>query len=99
MEAQKGFILTQDEQQEMERVQEAMKVIVDAVNRMPNFVVAHGMYNGLINGHRTLQAGVIRAFQKMAEEYGNTEYKDLRNEAAVEFCKKIAKIDHYIPYI
>lgn len=51
--------------------------------------------------HRTNQASVIRTLQHILFQYAQTmeDRTDLRNQAAVEFAKKVSQIHNPIPYI
>jgi hypothetical protein len=56
------------------------------------------MLNVIMRSHRTSQANFWRTIQLMAKHYQNAP-NDLRNEAAVKFCKEISKIDQHIPFV
>jgi hypothetical protein len=50
--------------------------------------------------HRTHQASIIRNLQAVLKHFAeNNTGTDPRNEAAVNFAKKVAEIENPIPYI
>lgn len=48
--------------------------------------------------HRTLQQSTLQLIALFIEEVSESE-TDLRNEASIEWCKKVTAIDHYFPFI
>jgi hypothetical protein len=74
----------------------AVKTICDASNGGRCQSIVNGMIDQLRYEHRTLQQDFWRAIKLVAIEYSKFNH-DLRNEAAVEFCQKITKIDEGIP--
>ena len=50
--------------------------------------------------HRTLQQDIIRLLAQFIKYNANAELPtDLRNEDAIEWCKKVSEIDHYFSRI
>lgn len=89
------------QQQTIKEVREAMKVIVNATNPMGSEpLVAQGIVEGLESNHRTLQQSFMRSFVEAMKTYGDTNFFDPRNEASVEFAKKISELaeEHYLPF-
>jgi hypothetical protein len=79
--------------------QEAMEVVVNATNSMGcEKELAERMLIAITGQHRTLQQSFFRVFVDMAEKYATT-YSDLRNDASVDFAKKVAKLDHHFPFV
>jgi len=48
--------------------------------------------------HRTLQQGIIRLLAAFISHVAEHDF-DLRNEAAIKWCKKVKEIDRYFPLI
>lgn len=81
------------------RTRAAVKELVDCVNVMgAEQAVADGIAAELCNSHRTLQSSVLRAFATAMVSYSEMP-TDLRNEAAVEFAKRIKDMEHHFPFI
>lgn len=79
--------------------QEAMEVVVNATNSMGcEKELAERMLIAITGQHRTLQQSFFRVFVDMAEKYADTR-SDLRNDASVDFAKKVAKLDHHFPFV
>lgn len=86
--------------QKVKEVADAMRVIVDATNTMGSEqLVTEGIVEGLTSCHRTLQQSFMRCFVDAMKEYGDTRFFDARNEASVEFAKKIGEMEEYFPFI
>jgi len=82
-----------------QRAEAAMKELVETTNVMTGHnAVVEGMLSGLVHSHRTLQQSFVRAFIDVMGEYAESN-TDLRNEAAVEFAKKIKEMEVYLPNI
>ena len=82
-----------------DRTRAAIKELADCVNVMgAEQAVADAIAAELCHTHRTLQSSVICAFATAMVSYADMP-TDLRNEAAVEFAKKVAAMEHYFPYI
>lgn len=76
----------------------AISMITDACNHGANNEVVAGMVGALIKEHRTLQQDFWRAIKEVAIQYAEFAH-DLRNEEAVEMCKKIKAMDIYLPRV
>ena len=90
------------QQKKLKEVRDAMEVLVGATNTMgSDKLVTQGIVEGLENCHRTLQQSFMRCFVAAMKEYGDTRFFDPRNEASVEFAKKVSKLaeEHYFPFI
>lgn len=77
----------------------AMQEVTSAVNIMSEKELEEGMLNALLDEHRTLQQSFFRVLHNVLEQYADTKYYDLRNEASVEYAKKVRELDHYFPLI
>lgn len=79
---------------------DAMVKLIDTTNVMGGEKdVAAGLLEALLSSHRTLQQSFFRAFADAMEHYAETPFVDLRNEASVEFAKKVKELDHYFPFV
>jgi hypothetical protein len=79
--------------------QEAMKVVVNSTNTMGcEKELVERMLIVLNGSHRTLQQSFFRVFAKTMEQYADARC-DLRNEASVDFAKKIRDLDHHFPFV
>lgn len=88
------------QQQKVKEVREAMATIVEATNTMgSDKLVTQGIVEGLENCHRTLQQSFMRCFVDAMKEYGDTRFRDPRNDASVEFAKKIGEMEEHFPFI
>ena len=82
-----------------EMTKEAMTTLIDSTNCMcSEREMVDGMLEALNGSHRTLQQSFFRVFAKMAEQYADTR-SDLRNEASVDFAKKVKELDHHFPLV
>lgn len=85
-----------------QEVREAIVKVIDLTNVMSSDVekaVEEGILQGIMGEHRTLQASFMRCLINALKRYGETDYYDLRNEAAVKWAKKATEGDVYIPFI
>jgi ABC-type Zn uptake system ZnuABC Zn-binding protein ZnuA len=92
---------------ELDEIARAFNTFSHALNVMSshdNFVNA--LLSCVVQDHRTLQQSFFSAIFSLIEKYGNLEenyYSDLRNEASLKACKKIAKFikdeNIYLPLI
>lgn len=81
------------------RVCDAITEAIEETNGMTDDgAVAKGIFNALIGQHRTLQQAFIKEFADAMKLYVNAHY-DARNEASIEFAKKIADMNHPFPFI
>jgi len=78
---------------------EAMMALIDSTNIMGGeSEVTAGMIDALRGSHRTLQQSFMRCFVETMKEYGKFN-TDLRNQAAVDFAKKINDLEYHIPLV
>ena len=85
--------------EQRDKVKAAMQTLVDSTNCMcGEKEMAQGMLDALTGSHRTLQQSFFRVFVDTMEKYSETR-TDLRNEASVDFAKKIVKLDHHFPFV
>ncbi len=83
----------------MQRAEEAMQELIRCVNVMgAEEDVAEMIANVLSGSHRTLQQSFMRSLNIAMQDYANTG-TDLRNEAAVDYAKKIVALEHYFPFV
>ena len=61
--------------------------------------IAQDILKSLTHKHRTLQASFIRILRDVMNQYADNASFDPRNEAAVNFCKEVKKIEGGIPHI
>ena len=88
------------ETKKVTEVREAMETIVNATNTMgSDKLVSQGIVEGIENCHRTLQQSFMRCFVAAMKEYGDTRFFDPRNEASVDFAKKIGEMEEHFPFI
>lgn len=92
--------------EEQEKAREASKLVDElfrVINSGRDEKVAETLLLAIQNQHRTLQASFWRIIFTVMQKYGETPetHYDLRNEAAVKACKKLAELDQqsYIPFI
>ena len=80
------------------KIENAVKTLVDELNGGDPKFVAEVMYNEMRVTHRTLQQrfiGALAVFIENMKQMGT----DLRNEASIEWCKKVSEIDRCFPFI
>jgi len=85
------------------KVREALRSLCNELNYMGNEdEVAEAFSDALNREHRTIQQGFWRMVNDVAcrytKENSNGRHDD-RNKASVEFCERIANLDHYFPFI
>ena len=80
------------------KVKKATREFADILNGIDSQFVAEDMYEEMLHTHRTLQQNFIRAIGSFVTRMSKME-TDGRNEAAVEWCKKISQIDCHLPLI
>jgi len=82
-----------------EAAKEAMLALIDSTNIMAGEAdITAGIVEALAGSHRTLQQSFMRCFVETMKEYAGFN-TDLRNQAAVDFAKKINDLEHHFPYI
>ena len=78
-------------------VAQSINNLINLCNRNHGINIGETIAQELQKNHRTLQASLVRELLTALQEYGKTPYYDLRNQAAVEYCKQLP--DHAIPFI
>ena len=87
-----------------EKSDEIAEDIIDMVNGSEE-QLADALLAKLLNSHRTLQQGTVRAINKVLVKYAEWHDKhpdchDLRNESAVEYARQVRdKVQVYLPLI
>lgn len=93
--------------EEFEREQEQKKCAKEIVQKLTkscnSSVFNHKQFakdlaESFMGEHRTLQQGVVKVLAEFISEV-STFPTDLRNEAAVEWCKKVREIEVVFPFI
>ncbi len=91
--------MTPRDQEITDRTRKAVEELVGCVNIMgADKVVAAAIAAELAHTHRTLQSSFLGAINGAMVEYSEMP-TDLRNEAAVDFAKKVVALEHYFPFI
>ena len=49
--------------------------------------------------HRTLVQSFFRMIQKIIKDYSKHKYWDFRNVGSLEWAKKVAELEYYMPLI
>ena len=83
-------------------VYESVQNIINTGNTMGNEdLIAQGIFEGLINSHKTLQQCFMKSFIMAMKQYHDADYYDARNEASVKLAGKIVELaeDHPLPFI
>jgi hypothetical protein len=83
---------------EYEAAKTAIKSIVGILNHSNKDFIAYAIYDEMRRTHRTLQQsfmGMLAAFIGRMKEMET----DARNEAAIQWCKKVAEIDRNFPTV
>ena len=81
------------------KMYKAMQEVTPAVNIMSDKELEDGMLNALLDEHRTLQQSFFRVLHNVMKQYAATKYYDLRNEASIEYAKRVSELDHHFPLI
>ena len=84
-----------------DNIQTAIDLIFTELNHGSVDVVADLMLKNITKQHRTLQQCFWKEIFGVIKGYGELEYLDARNEAAVKACQKLAAAadDVGLPYI
>lgn len=83
---------------------ESAKEIIEKLSRTSNNMAfdqklfAKELADNLKREHRTLQQGLIKVLAEVFGELASSNF-DMRNEAAVEWCKKFNELDRNFPFI
>jgi hypothetical protein len=82
------------------KIIEGVSLIREGINatNIDKTTIAKGLAKLFVKTHRTLQQSTMQLIPLFIEEISNIE-TDLRNEASIEWCKKVTKLDHYFPFI
>jgi hypothetical protein len=72
--------------------------VVSSANSFHEEDVAQTMFLALSKSHRTIQQSFFRAFSILVNKMKDMPV-DARNEAAVEWCKKVSEIETNFPRI
>jgi len=83
---------------------ESAKEIIEKLSRTSNNMAfnhklfAKEMVNNFRKEHRTLQQGLIKVLAEFIAEVSTFD-TDMRNEAAINWCKEVQKIEAIFPFI
>ena len=84
----------------IEKVREAMEMLVDCVNSMQEDEVADGVAQGLMSRHPTLRQGFSRSFISAAKKITEEDRGvDLRSQGSKVFLRYISEFDGSLPFI
>lgn len=75
----------------VDEIRKAMRELVEVINGIDSKLVTKGIFEGILQSHRYLQSEFWMAFHKAMEQYAVTEYKDGRNEWAVDAVGRMVK--------
>jgi len=79
---------------------DAMSKVIDATNYMgTEKEMAEGMFHALNDSHRTLQQNFFRIFVKTMKDYGDTNFRDARNNESIDFAKTVGEMDTHFPFV
>jgi hypothetical protein len=86
--------------QRKEAAMQVISILEKNTNNMAfdNEAFAEEMANEFFKCHRTLQQGIIRVIAAFIAKAGDGSF-DLRNEAAIAWCKKVGQIYRHFPFI
>jgi hypothetical protein len=92
--------MTHLNKKEMDCAREIIEKLSQISNNMSfnNEDFAKELANNFRKEHRTLQQGIIKVLAVFIAEV-STFSTDLRNEAAVQWCKKVSEIEAIFPFI
>lgn len=77
---------------------ELMQELIEKTNSLADGDTCDDMLKALVGSHRTLQQAFMRQLYEMLCEYAD-ESTDARNEASVEFAKKVKALEHHFPLV
>ena len=75
-------------------MQEGVNKLFRAINCFDDEWMVEEFYKNLIYQHRTLQQNFFRMLHSVIIKYGDAR-SDLRNEASVEFCRRISETEEF----
>lgn len=84
--------------------EECAKEIIEKLSRTSNNMTfdhkefAAQLADSFRREHRTLQQGIIKVLAEFISEVAE-QHTDMRNEAAVQWCKEVKKIEAIFPFI
>ncbi|MHA1972821.1 MAG: hypothetical protein ACTSW1_07505 [Candidatus Hodarchaeales archaeon] len=82
------------------KIEEAFQTIVKATNSMGSTDhVAKQIAEKLQREHRTICQNTLRLMSEIIIEMAAVDSTDGRNEASINWCKKVAEIPAYFPFI
>lgn len=99
--------MTEYEKKELKRQheqKECAKEIIEKLSRTSNNMTfdhkqfAQQLADNFRREHRTLQQGMIKVLAEFISEVAE-QHTDMRNEAAVNWCKEVKKIEANFPFI
>lgn len=86
---------SRNEMDAAKKVEDAIKVLIDAANSFDKSILVPSIVSGLIHGHRYLQNELIECLIEALGTYGDLpsgSFVDGRNEMAHKWCKKIREV-------
>lgn len=86
------------EKKRREELAEKVMEVVSSANSFHEEDLAQIMFLALSKSHRTIQQNFFRAFSILIKKMKDMPV-DARNEAAVEWCKKVSEIEAQLPRI
>jgi hypothetical protein len=88
-----------------EAVSKDYKKVTEVIQNMANILnggdakfVSEAMFEAMQHTHRTLQQNIIRTIAAFLARMSTMD-TDLRNQASVEWCKEVAKVECLLPLI
>ena len=83
------------------KTRQIVKDFSDLANNLANDdnAIADTFCDEFNRTHRTLQQGIAKLLYLFIAKASKTEYSDARNEATIEWFKKVAEIEQYFPLI
>jgi hypothetical protein len=84
----------QARQEKIKEIRSAVSAIIAETNGGDTVAIVEGLVQAIRTNHRTLQQAFIGVIKDALVEYGKAECGyDLRNEASVEWARKVSVID------
>jgi len=81
------------------KIMDALGALMDVCNGNDADYVSWCMLQSLAHTHPTLQQMFFKSLRAAIMEMPNNLHSDARNEATMEWCRKVAEIDAYFPLI
>ena len=82
-----------------EDIIESVEKITDVLNHSNPEYVAKIMFTKIERTHRTLFQKFTGCLSSLIAKMGESQFVDGRNTLAVEWCKKVSKLEASFPYI